>query len=80
MEPQRVKAPQFSFKGNIMDTGDWRDPTPTRTTNGPYHVQRTPSGSVVICRAHVVTEEVKDEEARALASALNNEHAKRNRE
>lgn len=37
----------------------------------PYEVVRTPGGSVVICVAHVVTEEVKDEEAIALAEALN---------
>jgi hypothetical protein len=48
-----------------------------RTTNPPYQVQRTPRGSVVICAAHVVTEEVKDEEARALAIALNNEFQRR---
>jgi hypothetical protein len=54
-------------------TVDWNDPVPERTTRAPYHVQRTPRGSVVICAAHVVTEEVKDEEARALANALNQE-------
>jgi hypothetical protein len=52
---------------------DWNDPTPTRTTHAPYDVQRTPRGSVVVCRSHVVTDELKDGEARALAIALNME-------
>jgi hypothetical protein len=52
---------------------DWHDPVPERTTHAPYHVQRTPRGSVVICVRHIVTDEVKDEEARALAEALNKE-------
>ena len=42
----------------------------------PYQVQRTPRGSVVICTRHIVTEEIKDEEARAIAEALNQEHAR----
>jgi hypothetical protein len=58
-------------------TVDWNDPVPTRPTNGPYHIQRTPRGSVVICERHVVSDEVKDEEARALAIALNREYEKR---
>jgi hypothetical protein len=52
---------------------DWNDPVPERTTHAPYHVQRSPRGAVVICAAHVVTDEVKHEEARALAIALNKE-------
>jgi hypothetical protein len=52
---------------------DWLDPVPTRTTTAPYHVRRTPRGSVVVCASHIVTDEVKDEEARALAEALNKE-------
>lgn len=51
-------------------------PLPARL-NAPYHIQRTPRGSVVVCEAHVVTDEVKDEEARALAAALNHEYQKR---
>lgn len=43
----------------------------------PYYVRRSPRGSVVICRAHMVTEEVKDEEAEALAAALNKQFAER---
>jgi len=52
---------------------------PRRGTSAPYHVRRTPRGSVVICTAHVVTDEVKDEEARALADALNGEFMRRGR-
>jgi hypothetical protein len=54
-------------------TVDWNDPEPERTTTGPYNVQRTPRGSVVVCRAHVVTDELKNGEALALAIALNME-------
>jgi hypothetical protein len=54
-------------------TVDWNDPEPGRTTAGPYNVQRTPRGSVVVCRAHVVTDELKEGEAQALARALNME-------
>jgi hypothetical protein len=39
----------------------------------PYEVVRTPRGSVVVCAAHVVTDELKDGEAIALAKALNME-------
>jgi hypothetical protein len=39
----------------------------------PYRVQRTPRGSVVVCEAHVVTDELKEGEAQALARALNME-------
>jgi hypothetical protein len=56
---------------------DWNDPVPQRAANAPYHVQRTPRGSVVICVRHVVTDEVKDEEALALAEALNKEFQRR---
>jgi hypothetical protein len=52
---------------------NWQDPQPSRTTHAPYDIQRTPRGSVVICRAHVVTDELTNEEARALALALNKE-------
>jgi hypothetical protein len=58
---------------------DWNDPVPSRSIRAPYHIQRTPRGSVVICAAHVVTNEVKDEEARALAIALNREYQQRMR-
>ena len=51
-----------------------------RTAEPPYYVHRTPRGSVVLCRAHVVTDEVKDEEAHALAEALNNEFKRKNEE
>jgi hypothetical protein len=54
-------------------TVDWNDPTPERTTTGPYNTQRTPRGSVVVCEAHVVTDELKNGEAIALAKALNME-------
>jgi hypothetical protein len=59
---------------------DWtqRYSDPPGREEAPYQVQRTPRGSVVICVAHVVTEEVKDEEAVALANALNEEHQRRN--
>lgn len=50
---------------------------PSRAIRAPYQVQRTPRGSVVVCVAHVVTDEVKDEEARALAVALNREFQRR---
>jgi hypothetical protein len=43
----------------------------------PYFVHRSPRGAVVVCRAHVVTEEMKEEEALALVRALNEEHKKR---
>jgi hypothetical protein len=56
---------------------DWNDPIPRRTANAPYHVQRTPRGSVVICARHIVTDEVKDEEALAIATALNEEFQQR---
>jgi hypothetical protein len=39
----------------------------------PYYVQQTPRGSVVVCAAHVVTDEIKHGEAMALAKALNME-------
>lgn len=52
---------------------NWHDPEPARTTTGPYDVQRTPRGSVVVCRSHVVTDELKNGEAIALAKALNME-------
>ena len=52
----------------------------TRTTAPPYYVHRTPRGSVVLCNPHVVTDELKDEEADALAEALNNEFKRKNEE
>lgn len=39
----------------------------------PYSVIRTPGGFVVTCAQHLVTDEIKEVEARALADALNNE-------
>jgi hypothetical protein len=39
----------------------------------PYYVQQTPRGSVVVCAAHTVTDEIKNGEAMALAKALNME-------
>lgn len=51
---------------------------PERTaTSAPYHVQRTPRGSVVVCAAHVVTDEIKHGEAVALVKALNMEYETR---
>lgn len=49
---------------------------PMRNT-APYSVVRTPRGSVVFCAAHIVTEELKDKEAEALANALNAEFKQR---
>jgi hypothetical protein len=43
----------------------------------PYVVMRSPSGAVVVCRHHLVTDEIKPSEAYALARALNEEHQKR---
>lgn len=43
----------------------------------PYVVMRSPCGAVVVCRHHLVTDEVKPSEAYALARALNEEHQKR---
>jgi hypothetical protein len=45
--------------------------------NEPYVVLRSPSGAVVVCRHHLVTDEIKADEAFALARALNEEHRKR---
>jgi hypothetical protein len=45
---------------------------------GPYYyINETPRGFVVACAAHIVSEEVKEHEARALVAALNEEHQKR---
>lgn len=46
---------------------------------GPYYVYRTPRGSIVACAAHILTEEIKDEEAEAIANTMNAEHQKRMR-
>lgn len=43
----------------------------------PYYVRRSPSGAVVVCAEHLVTEEIKPSEAYALANALNMEHETR---
>lgn len=43
----------------------------------PYVVVRSPSGAVVVCRHHLVTDEIKAGEAFALAAALNEEFQKR---
>jgi hypothetical protein len=43
----------------------------------PYVVLRSPSGAVVVCRHHRVTDDIKVDEAFALARALNEEHRKR---
>jgi hypothetical protein len=45
--------------------------------DNPYYVKRTPRGSVVICDQHLMTDELKDGEALALAYELNIEHQKR---
>lgn len=51
---------------------------PERNANSaPYYVSWTPRGSVVVCAAHTVTDEIKDSEAKALAAALNQEFAAR---
>lgn len=51
---------------------------PERTAAaGPYHVHLTPRGSVVVCAAHTVTDEIKHGEAVALAKALNMEYETR---
>jgi hypothetical protein len=42
----------------------------------PYSVLQSPRGSVVVCGAHLVTDELKTEEAEALAFALNAQHQK----
>ena len=42
-----------------------------RNQKPPYYVKWTPRGSVVVCDPHEVTDEIKDEEAKALAKALN---------
>jgi hypothetical protein len=46
-------------------------------SENPYVVIRSPSGAVVVCRHHLVTDEIKADEAYALARALNEEHQKR---
>jgi len=46
-------------------------------TVGPYYVKWTPRGSIVLCDPHVVTDEIKDEEAKALAKALNEQFERR---
>lgn len=46
-------------------------------SNAPYTVKQTPRGSVVICGAHLVTDELKPSEAYAMARALNVEHQMR---
>lgn len=43
----------------------------------PYYVQQTPRGSVVVCGEHLLTDELKNGEAYALAHALNMEHRHR---
>lgn len=51
---------------------------PERTQHSaPYYVQQTPRGSVVVCAAHTVTDEIKHGEAMALAKALNMEFERR---
>lgn len=45
--------------------------------DAPYVVLRSPSGAVVVCSHHRVTDEIKVNEAYALAAALNEEHQKR---
>jgi hypothetical protein len=50
---------------------------PYRRTGKPYIVNRTPRGSVVVCTEHLVTDEITNDEALALANALNAEHLKR---
>lgn len=43
----------------------------------PYAVKQTPRGSVVVCGAHLVTDEIRTEEATALAAALNADHKRK---
>ncbi|MCP1937345.1 hypothetical protein J2R95_003140 [Bradyrhizobium japonicum] len=43
----------------------------------PYYVRRSPSGAVVVCSEHLVTEEIKPSKAYAIAAALNAKHKKR---
>jgi hypothetical protein len=50
------------------------------TNEQPYFVKWSPRGAIVACRAHLVTDEVKEDEAYALAQALNEEHRKRTAE
>jgi hypothetical protein len=51
---------------------------PDRDRNStPYYITRTPRGSVVVCAAHTVTDELRDDEAKALVRTLNDEHRKR---
>lgn len=45
-----------------------------RRTVAPYSVKQTPRGSVVVCGAHMVTDEIKTVEATALAESLNAQH------
>lgn len=49
----------------------------TEPTFDPFEVLRSPSGAVVVCRWHIVTNEIKDAEAVALAASLNEEFHKR---
>jgi hypothetical protein len=46
---------------------------PPERTNSPYYITLTPRGATVVCAAHIVTDEIKEEEARALVAALNSE-------
>jgi hypothetical protein len=45
--------------------------------SAPYYVKQTPRGSVVFCREHILTDELKHSEAIALRNALNMEHQTR---
>jgi hypothetical protein len=61
---------------SLADGWAWEQefgPSPKQPETNPYCVQRSPRGAVVVCRAHVVSEEIKEGEAEALARALNME-------
>lgn len=43
----------------------------TAKSEGPYFVWTNHRGSSVLCASHIVAKDVKEEEARAIADALN---------
>ena len=53
------------------------EPESPKRKHSPYYVKQTNRGSVVVCAAHLVTDEIKTSEAYALRDALNAEHQKR---
>ena len=58
----------------------WVPPTHNETRKAPYFIKETPRGAVVACRGHLVTDEIKTEEALALRDALNAAHKRTNAE